>query len=174
MRKKVFRFSAFAALIILVIISCKQQRSDIIIADFESDSYGDWITEGNAFGTGPAKGSLPGQIEGRTVDGYLGENLVNSFSNGEDSKGKLTSPSFTIERKYINFLVGGGKSPGKTCINLLVDNKVVRTVPDPEDWSRSSGLLEWATWDVSEWPGKAAVIQIIDEQSGYWGYITVD
>ena len=181
MRKKVFRFSAFAALIILVIISCKQQRSDITIADFEYESYGDWKTEGDAFGTGPAKGTVPGPYRG-TVESYQGERLVNSYSGSSDSiesdisvsKGKLTSPVFTIERKYINFLVGGRGSAGKACVNLLVDNEVVSTEPDPEDCNRGSGLLRWATWDVSAWQGKKAVIEIVHQPKWKGEYITID
>src|SRR5688572_15097809 len=101
MIKQVFRLLTFAALIILVIISCKQQRTDIVIADFENESYGDWKSEGDAFGTRPAKGTLPGPYRG-TVEGYLGERLANSYSGSSDSiesdisvsKGKLTSPVF--------------------------------------------------------------------------------
>ena len=180
MKKEVFRFSAFAAIIILVITSCNRQRSDVVITDFEYESYGDWKTEGDAFGTNPAKGTLPGPYR-RTVEGYLGERLVNSFSGSGDSietdisfsKGKLTSPVFTIERKYINFLVGGARSAGRAFVNLLVDNEVVCTEPDPEDCS-SSGPLGWATWDVSAWQGKRAVIEIVHQPRWKGEYITVD
>src|SRR5262245_47420490 len=98
-------------------------RPDILVADFEGDTYGDgWKTTGTAFGTGPARGTLPNQMP---VTGFLGKGLVNSYLGGDDSTGTLTSPAFTIERQYINFLVGGGKYPGKTCVNLLVGGKVV-------------------------------------------------
>ena len=78
---------------------------DILINDFEAADYGQWKVEGTAFGPGPAKGTLPGQME---VSGYKGERLVNSFFGGDKSTGKLTSPEFTIERNYIKFLIGGG------------------------------------------------------------------
>src|SRR5437764_17432 len=106
------------------------QRTDILIADFERDDYGDWKTTGTAFGKGPAKGTLPNQMP---VTGFLGKGLVNSYHGGDAGTGTLTSPPFTVERKYINFLVGGGKFPGKTCINLLRDGKVVRTATGPND-----------------------------------------
>src|SRR5437764_10783853 len=91
-------------------------RADILIADFEGATYGDWKTTGDAFGKGPARGTLPGQMP---VTGYLGRGLANSFHGGDRSTGTLTSPPFQVERRYLNFLVGGGQYPGKTCVNLL-------------------------------------------------------
>ena len=34
---------------------------DIVIADFEGKDYGEWKVTGEAFGAGPAQGSLPNQ-----------------------------------------------------------------------------------------------------------------
>ena len=51
---------------------------DLVIADFEADSYGDWRATGEAFGSGPAKGALPGQM---SVSGFEGQRLVNSSEN---------------------------------------------------------------------------------------------
>ena len=88
--------------------------------------------------------------------------------------GTLTSPEIKIERKYINFLIGGGKYPGKTCINLLVSGKVVRTATGPNDKPGGSEHLDRHTWDVGEYEGKAAVIEIVDDEKGGWGHINVD
>ena len=41
-------------------------------------------------------------------------------------KGKLTSPEFTIERKFIQFRIGGGSDPNTLGLRLLIDGKVVR------------------------------------------------
>ncbi|RAG84030.1 glycoside hydrolase family 32 protein [Streptacidiphilus pinicola] len=76
--------------------------------DFESGTYGDWTTTGTAFGTGPASGTLPNQ---QTVSGYQGTSYVNSYHGGDASTGTLTSPTFTLSRPYLNFLVGGGNHP---------------------------------------------------------------
>ena len=99
-------------------------QEDILIADFEGNDYGDWKVTGEAFGTGPARGKLPTQMD---VTGFEGKRLVNTFYKGDNATGTLTSPAFEIKRKYINFLIGGGKSPGRACINLLVDGKAART-----------------------------------------------
>ena len=107
-------------------LSLAGAADDILIADFEGTDYGAWKTTGEAFGPGPARGTLPGQMQ---VDGFKGKGLVNSFYKGDGTTGTLTSPEFKIERKFISFLIGGGKDPEKTCMNLLVDGKVVRTPP---------------------------------------------
>jgi fructan beta-fructosidase len=76
--------------------------------DFESGSYGDWTTGGTAFGSAPATGSLPHQ---QGVSGFPGTYLVNSYNGGDGSTGTLTSPTFTITKGRLNFLVGGGNHP---------------------------------------------------------------
>ena len=144
---------------------------DILFADFESDTYAPWTATGEAFGKGPAKGTLPGQMN---VSGYEGNRLVNSFFDGDRTTGKLTSPAFKIERRYINFLIGGGGYAGQTCMNLLVDGTVVRTATGPNTKSGGSEELEPAGWDVAEHAGKAATIEIVDAATGGWGHINVD
>ena len=146
-------------------------RDDILIADFEGDDYGSWKVEGNAFGTKPARGALPGQMP---VGGFLGQGLVNSFSGGDDSKGKLTSPEFKIERKHINFLIGGGNHPGQTCLNLIVGGKTVRTASGPNDRPGGSEQLDSSSWDVTDLVGQTAVIEIVDDRAGGWGHVNVD
>src|SRR6476469_2483687 len=107
---------ALPLLLLLAGTALAADHPDILIADFEGDAYPDgWKTTGTAFGKGPARGTLPNQM---TVTGFLGKGLVNSFNGGDASTGTLTSPAFKVERKYLNFLVGGGKHE-KTCVNLL-------------------------------------------------------
>ena len=108
------------------------------------------------------------------VDGFQGKGLVNSFHGGDGTTGTLTSPEFKIERKFITFLIGGGRDAAKTCMNLLVDGKVVRTATGPNDKPGGSEALAPESWDVSEFAGKTAVIQIVDQATGGWGHINVD
>ena len=146
-------------------------QEDILIADFEGKDYGDWKVTGEAFGPGPARGTLPNQME---VTGFEGKRLVSSYYKGDNTTGTLTSLSFEIKRKYINFLIGGGKYPGQACINLLVDGKIARTATGPNDKPGGSEELNWHCWDVSELLGRKAQIQIIDKQTGGWGHINID
>src|SRR5689334_11927007 len=93
--------SLLTALFVLTRLAAESAPGDILVADFEGDDYGAWKVEGTAFGTGPARGTLPGQM---AVEGFVGKRLVNSFVGGDDSVGKLTSPPFKIERRFIGFL----------------------------------------------------------------------
>lgn len=144
---------------------------DVVIADFEGPTYGDWQISGRAFGPGPAQGTLPGQMP---VEGFNGKGLVNSYYGGDGSTGTLTSPAFRIQRHYIGFLIGGGKDAAKTCMNLLIEGKVVRNATGPNDRPGGSEALEPGFWDVSEFAGKTAIIQIVDQATGGWGHINVD
>ncbi|HUU95356.1 MAG TPA: GH116 family glycosyl hydrolase [Phycisphaerae bacterium] len=141
-------------------------RPKIVLADFEGGSYGDWKATGKAFGDKPATGTLPNQ---QKVSGFEGEGLVNTFLDGDASCGKLTSPPFVINRRFINFLIGGGNHPGQTCINLLVDGDVVRTAT-----GRKNEQLTRHTWNVAEFEGREARIEIMDYSSWGWGHINID
>ncbi len=144
---------------------------DILIADFEGPDYGAWKTTGEAFGPGPARGTLPNQMP---VSGFKGQGLVNSFFKGDDTTGTLTSPEFKLERPFISFLIGGGKDPEKTCMNLLINGRPVRNATGPNDKGGGSEALALEMWDVGEFAGKPAVIQIVDDAAGGWGHINVD
>jgi sucrose-6-phosphate hydrolase SacC (GH32 family) len=162
---------SFVVSTFLALTVCAAQRPDILLADFEGADYGAWRTEGTAFGKGPAKGTLPGQMK---VSGFEGKGLANSFNGGDGATGTLTSPPFTVERNFITFLIGGGGWRGKTCMNLVVNDETVRTATGPNTKPGGSEALEPAWWDVSELTGKTARIQLVDLATGGWGHINVD
>jgi fructan beta-fructosidase len=152
-------------------LAAPADRPDVVVAAFEADDYAGWTATGTAFGKGPARGTLPGQMH---VEGFEGHGLVNSFIGGDDATGTLTSPPFTLNRRHLNFLIGGGKYPGETCLDLLVEGSVVRTATGPNDKPGGSERLDWASWDVAEFEGKEAVLRIVDGRKGGWGHINVD
>ncbi|MCX6930066.1 MAG: GH116 family glycosyl-hydrolase, partial [Verrucomicrobia bacterium] len=140
------------------------QRPDILFEDFEH-GYDKWKVEGEAFGKEPAHGTLPNQQQ---VSGFLGQGLVNTYLGGDDPTGWLTSQPFTIERRFVRFLVGGGHF-ANTQIRLVADGKVVHATS-----GKDNEQLKSALWDVSSLQGKTAHIEIVDEQQGPWGHINVD
>ncbi|WAC18999.1 glycoside hydrolase family 32 protein [Luteolibacter sp. SL250] len=144
---------------------------DISLADFEGDSYAPWVVEGKAFGGAPARGTLPGQMK---VEGYVGGGLANSFAGGDRAKGRLVSPEFQVSRKYVRFLIGGGGWKEQTVMHLRVDGKTVRSATGRNIRSGGSEKLSAAWWDVEEFAGRRAVIEIIDDREGTWGHINVD
>ncbi len=161
-----------SSLIALLCVSTTAwSAEDILIADFEGDTYGSWKVEGEAFGPGPAKGALDGQMP---VTGFEGARLVNSFFQGDRTTGKLTSPEFTIERQWINFLIGGGQHQDQLVIKLLVDGEAVRTSSGPNHSPGGSEALDWDCWDVAKYAGKKGTIEIIDTATGGWGHLNVD
>jgi fructan beta-fructosidase len=158
-------------LLAFILLAFAQSRSDVLFEDFEGDAYGRWTVTGDAFGKAPVRGTLPGQM---AVEGFHGKGLVNSFHGGDPSTGTLTSPEFTIERKYISFLIGGGGFEGKTCLNLEVDGKVVRSAFGPNTNPGGSERLSKTGWDVTEFAGKTARFVIKDDARDGWGHINVD
>ena len=78
------------------------------LGNFDNGTFDDWTVSGTAFGDVPATGNLTGQSP---VDGWVGSGFVNSFHNYDGSTGNLTSSNFTIDKDYINFLIGGGNHP---------------------------------------------------------------
>ena len=143
-----------------------ETREPIVLADFEGTDYGDWTIEGEAFGTKPAAGTIGSQ---QKVSGFQGKGLVNTFIDRDTPKGKATSPAFKIERPFINFLIGGGRHKDRTCINLLVDGKVVDTAV-----GKNNERLEWSHFKVADMTGQEARIEIVDAESGAWGHINID
>lgn len=108
------------------------------------------------------------------VSGFEGKRLVNSFLGGDDSLGTLTSGEFKLDHDYIAFLIGGGGYAGKTCVNLLVEGRVVRTATGPNTQPGGSEALEKSGWDVRDLAGRTAHLQIVDDATGGWGHINLD
>ena len=144
---------------------------DLVVADFEGDTYGEWQVTGDAFGEGPARANVRPRNH---VAGHQGKGLVNTYLDGDSSTGTLTSPPFKIQRQHINFLIGAGNFLETTCINLLVDGKVVRSAVGPAQKIDGKEVLDWQSWNVEDLAGKEVRIQIVDRATHGWGHINVD
>lgn len=136
-----------------------------VLFDFEEDLKG-WKLEGNAFAESPAREHL--QNQGAILN-KEGNQFINTFHNKDAGTGRALSPEFTISNKYINFLIGGGSHPDKESINLIVNGKAVKS---------STGIntetLTWTGWDVQQYKGKKARIEIVDDYQGDFGHIMAD
>ena len=149
---------------------------DILIADFEA-GYPAWWTvttfsgHTNAFGSSPARGSWTGQSP--TPNGYVGAGLANTYLTGSGVGGNgnegILSGTFTIQKNYINLLVGGGNDVNNTVVRLKVGGNIVLTATGRQD-----GTLRWNSWDVSAYSNQVGTIEIVDTSSGSWGFIMCD
>jgi uncharacterized protein (DUF608 family) len=137
-----------------------------VFEDFEKANYEGWTIAGDAFGRRPSRGTEAGQ---QPVSGFAGRGLVNTFIAGDGPQGTATSKPFRIQRRYVGFLIGGGGHADRTCINLRVDGKVVRTAT-----GKNAEALEPASWDVADLKDKHAVIEIVDKSSEGWGHVNID
>ncbi len=142
-------------------------RNATVFDDFESGNYGNWTVEGEAFGKNP------GQVKSDKKNEFgaeFGNFVANSYQAFNDRlTGKLTSKKFTIRKKYICFFVQGGSHKDKTCFNLVIDGKIVKSATG----DASNDYLP-RNWDVSAWKGKTAYLEVIDEMKEVWGRIAVD
>jgi len=141
-------------------------RKDLVLTDFKGNGYGAWMATGDAFKSGPVMGDLQIKLE---ISNARSGAVVTSEVEGDKPQGTLTSPNFQIERDYVSFLIAGGDYETYTCLNLLVDGKVVRSAT-----GRRSDQLAPQSWDVRKWRGKEAHLEVVDKASGDWGHITVD
>ncbi len=142
------------------------QDADILIADFEGNDFGSWEVGDVAFGEGPAR---IGKESAPSVEGFEGNGFASSYFGGKRAEGEITSPSIEIERRYINFLLGGGKA-SDIYVGLLVNGVLLKSAL-PANLER----LEWFSWDVSALIGQNARIQIMDDRRGDpQGYLFVD
>ncbi len=149
-------------------------RPEIVFEDWHSEKYEGWTTTGNAFGVGPIDKSKIPAYQGNV--GGDSDRVVNSHAtapgdsvtNKDVATGTLTSRPFEINRKFIRFWIGGGSHEGKTCVNLIVNGKVVRTAV-----GKNNNQMSQATFETSSLEGKSAQIQIVDNESGAWGNIGI-
>ena len=149
-------------------------RPDVLFEDFQKPAYEGWETTGTAFGKGPI---LKSEIPAYQGDvGTKGPRVVNSHASApgksveekDAQTGTLTSRPFVIARNFIAFWIGGGDHPGKTCINLLIDGKVVRSAT-----GHNNNAMRRESMDVRQFQGKTARLEIVNKESGPWGNIGI-
>ena len=150
-------------------------RPDILVDDFEHDTYGQWTVEGAAFGKGPVLRTDIPDYQGDV--GGEGKRVVNSHASAPGAKsedkdkqtGKITSAPFALQRPYLVFFIGGGDNVEEVGLRLLIEGKTVRRAT-----GHNANAMRRAVLDVAEFAGKQAQIEIYDSGTGAWGNIGVD
>jgi fructan beta-fructosidase len=138
-----------------------------LFADFEADGLqAGWTGTGSFADLGNTTWSdLPGRV-GRGV-------LDTCWAGCDPAVGTVRSSDFTIDHDFVNLLVAGGNhplsEPEPTAVSLVVDGKVVKTATGD-----NSPNMNWRAWDVSEWRGQSAYIEVTDQRTADWGHVMVD
>ncbi|HEY3562253.1 MAG TPA: GH116 family glycosyl hydrolase [Kribbella sp.] len=150
------------------------EQGDILFEDWEKDTFDGWTVTGSAFGAGPVRPLDVPNLMKRFGDlNVSGTRFVTSYDfRGETfdaAVGSLTSREFTIERRYVAVGLSGGRHPGETCVNVVVDGQVVATATGDESEPLVPQML-----DVGAYAGKTAHLQIVDSNTGGWGHISCD
>lgn len=132
---------------------------DSTISDCQSLSG--WSVQGNCWSKAIADSRRYGkQFKDAPQDKFLCTGLAGKSARG------VAELSFKIERAYINLTICGGDVPGATCVNLIVDGKVVGTATGRRDM-----IFRPITWEVQDFQGKNATVQIVDAAIGDYGFV---
>ena len=140
-------------------------QEDIPISHFSSTSFGDWTASGTAFSKGPAGRDLIAKLY---ISGSPENAVATSKVDGDVPTGRLVSPAFKIQRRYISFFISGGNYEHHTCLNLLVGGKIIKSAT-----GHRSDHMTQESWDVSSLAGKDVTLELVDEATGDWGHIDV-
>ncbi len=149
-------------------------RPNVVIDDFQRAEYSPWKVTGTAFGTGPVlRSSVPSYMGDL---GGVGDRIVNSHASApgtdagqrDSAVGTLTSPSFTVQRNFIQLFVGGGSDAKTEGVRILIGGKQVFQAS-----GSNSNVMRMVTFAATQYIGKEAVIEIYDEGTGPWGNVGV-
>lgn len=160
-------------------------------SDFASGTLENWKVQGSAFAgqplqsdTGAARGAPVGPV-GAWVGSYEGA-LPHGSDRGAKGKkrrskayaerppsdrykGSLRSQPFIIDGETLVFRVGGGRNKKDLYVRLLVDGKEKRRAT-----GRHEERLLTRRWNVAEFEGREAVLEIVDRTAEPWGHINAE
>ena len=144
------------------------QRRDILIDDFEK-GYEKWTVKGSAFGNTPAtiETSPAKQMD---LLKPQGKGFVNSYKDGlDEATGSMLSKKFIAQRDFITLYVYGGDFKGESCVNLIIDGKIVASL-----LGENENHFKKQLFDLRKYQGKAFQLEIVDNNKKSWGVIGVD
>lgn len=141
-------------------------RPGILFADFDGADWNGWIADSTVFGEKPA--AVDSDV-GKEFEGAQGNGFACSKMFGVEPMGKLVSPEFTINRRYIDFLLVGGGNWDGNYVALVIDGEIVRRTR-----AFHGSQFQKRGWYVEEFEGQKARIELIDVQQFGDGYTCLD
>jgi hypothetical protein len=139
------------------------QTNRRILFDFESGNFDGWQVAGEAFEKGPLRSP-------HHIRGYGGRYVASSQHphKWDWATGRLVSPEFEIDRDYLRFTIGGGRSH-RASVELVVDGVQLRNA-----LARRSDVMVPVLWDVYGLRGRTAQLRVVDEIKLDWGHVHLD
>ncbi len=140
-----------------------RRAGDRPFEDFDGEGFADWQVSGEAFGDRPTRaGDLRVAIDGEKARlERCRPGVAHSGTLSNRLLGVIRSRTFTIEHRYIHYLVAGRGG----MLNVVVDGfekirdpiygGLTRTVDVGDDF-------RWMTLDVGMWVGQSAYLEIAD------------
>ena len=176
--------------------------------DFETGNTTGWSKSGEAFDNQPTfENNVAPRIPGIAL-GIQGNYWIGTYENrrnatvplgriqGDAPQGRMWSDTFSPNRRYIRFLIGGGNDLQNLRVELLRRLPRGQAAPprtpdglggevnvrdDPFTYTvarvatgRNDEILQPVSWDVQDLNGQTVRIRLVDNSSGPWGHINVD
>jgi arabinofuranosyltransferase len=126
-----------------------------------------FVITGDAFADWPSDATTPGQTAAWGNHGRF----LNTFRPGtlDAARGLMKLPSFPIQGDVISLLVAGGKELTKLRVSLIVDGQPVRQAT-----GCVSENLGRRLWNVRDYAGRTAHLEVLDDSASGWGHLLVD
>ncbi len=129
-----------------------------------------YIKTGNAFMNNPV---LYSKYKNYYIDNQEGKYFISTLNyNNNSDIGSLKTNRFTLFGNHIHIKIAGGKDINKLYVALIsCDNDHTIIHRATGDYSLE---LKEIIWDISEYSGQKAYIEVRDNKIGEWGFIMVD
>jgi len=143
---------------VFIYTSCNFKSSEILIADFEGNTFSEWKSEGTAFGDAP---TIVNETNMNLISGNKGIGLL--YSSGIDT-GVIKSPVLKVQRRYLAFLMSCRDVPDRLGVEILLDGQKLLSTT-----GKNSRGLDWYYFDLKKYRGKEIQIQVIDKSTSNRG-----
>lgn len=134
---------------------------------FHFEQGENWQPNGQAWDHGPSSREAPGQS---MVFGNTGNFASSATARTiDDVTGTLLSPPFEIRGEVITLRVGGGRAPDTQRVSLLLEGRRIFSAT-----GCSTEILSRRIWNVADWIGRLAQIEVADTGVGGWQHVLAD
>ena len=142
-------------------------RTDI--DNFEQTSFSEeWEITGDAVGNGPRTQEEVPQFDISNIQGARHLTTYNLNGRGFASLASFER-SYTQERKYLDFTVGGGNSSQETYVSISANGSEIF-----RGFGENGPTMLWIRLNLSEFQDQEITLRLVDNSSDTWGFIMAD